>query len=193
MCFSGGKSLNGIYDPGSDATLPFSMRGVISYLPIRTPSEFEYLICDKIWLTSEDTWNPNSDAIAREEETFNHESGRKVMAMRFLRGEERSPGTLNDPLTDCEPEIYQITRKISVLNTRIEKEEHAICTLGTDLRRFHLDPRELQQRFGGVSLDIVDNTLKATTQHTFRAGEMPLSRRYKTNIQQLRYRRLRDP
>jgi hypothetical protein len=192
LCFSGGKSLNGIYDPGSDVTLPFSMKGVISYLPIRTPSEFEYLSCDKIWLTSEDTWNPNSDTIAREEETFNQESGRKVMAMRVLRGEERPPVTLNDPLTDYEPEINQIARNISVLNTRIEKEEHAISTLSTDLRRFHLDPRELQQRFGGVSLDIVDNTLKATTQHAFRAGEMPLSRRYKTNIQQLRYRRLRD-
>jgi hypothetical protein len=114
------------------------------------------------------------------------------MAMRVLRGEERPPVTLNDPLTDYEPEINQIARNISVLNTRIEKEEHAISTLSTDLRRFHLDPRELQQRFGGVSLDIVDNTLKATTQHAFRAGEMPLSRRYKTNIQQLRYRRLRD-
>jgi hypothetical protein len=85
--FSGGKSLNGICDPGSDVT--FSMKGVISYLPIRTPSEFEYLTWDKILLTSEDNWNPNSDTIAREEEALNHESGRKVMAVRVLRGEER--------------------------------------------------------------------------------------------------------
>ncbi len=104
------------------------------------------------------------------------------MAMRVLRGEERPPVTLNDPLKDYEPEINQVTRNISVLDTRIRGEEHAISTLSTYLRRYNLDPRELQQRFGGVSLDIVDNTLKATTQHAFRAGEMPLSRRYKTNI-----------
>jgi hypothetical protein len=61
-----------------------------------------------------------------------------------------------------------------------------------DPRRFNLDPRELLQRFEGVSLDVVDNTLKATMQYAFRAGEMPLSRRYRTNIQQLRHRRLRD-
>ncbi len=107
-------------------------------------------------------------------------------------GRRTTPLTLNDSLTDCEPEINQVTRNSSVLNTRIENDEHAISTLSTDLRRLNLDQRELQQRFGGVSLDIVDNTLKATTQHAFRAGEMPLSRRYKTNIQQLRYRRLRD-
>jgi hypothetical protein len=192
LCFSDGKSLNGIYDPETDLTLPFSMKGVISYLPIRTPSEYEYLSCEKVWLTSEETWNPNSESIARREESFNYESGRQVKAMRVLRGVQRLPVTLNDPLTDIEPEINRITRNISVLDTQIRKEERTINTLNTDLRRYNLDPRELQKRFGGVSLDIVDNTLKATTQHAFRAGEMPLSRRYKTNIQQLRYRRLRD-
>jgi hypothetical protein len=80
--FSDGKSVNGIYDPGSDAML-------ISYLPIRTLSEYEYLNCDKIWLTSEDDRNPNADTIAREEEAFNQESGRKVMAMRVLWGDQR--------------------------------------------------------------------------------------------------------
>jgi hypothetical protein len=107
-------------------------------------------------------------------------------------GRRTTPLTLNDSLTDCEPEINQVTRNSSVLNTRIENDEHAISTLSTDPRRFNLDPRELLQRFEGVSLDVVDNTLKATTQYAFRAGETPLSRRYRTNIQQLRHRRLRD-
>jgi hypothetical protein len=137
-------------------------------------------------------WNPNADTIALEEEAFNQENGRKVMAVRVLRGDERPPVTLNDPLTEWEPEINRVTRNIAALDSRIRREEHAISTLSTDLRRYNLDPRELQRRFGGVSLDIVSNTLKCTTQHAFRAGEMHLSRRYKTNIQQLRYRRLRD-
>jgi hypothetical protein len=192
LCYSGGKSLNGIHDPETKVTFPFSIKGVTSYLPIRTPSEFEYLSCDKIWLTSDETWNPNSDDIARAEESFNHDQGRKVMALRVLRGDDRVPISPDDPLTEIEPEINPVSRNISVLNSRMIKEEREINTLSTDLRRLDLDPKKLQKRFGGVSLDVVANTLKATTQHAFRDGSMPLSRRYKTAIQQLRYRRLRD-
>ena len=192
LCYSGGKSLNGIYDPETRVTFPFSVKGVISYLPIRTPPEFEYLSCDKIWLTSDETWNPNSDYIARAEESFNHDLGRQVMALRVLRGDERVPVSPDDPLMEMEPEINPVARNISVLNSRMRKEEHEISTLSTDLRRLDLDPKQLQQRFGGVTLDVVNNTLKTTTQHAFRDGSMPLSRRYKTSIQQLRYRRLRD-
>lgn len=114
------------------------------------------------------------------------------MALRVLRGDERVPVSTDDPLTEMEPEINLVSRNISVLNSRVIKQEHEISTLSTDLRRLDLDPKKLQKRFGGVSLDVVANTLKATTQHAFRDGSMPLSRRYKTAIQQLRYRRLRD-
>jgi hypothetical protein len=87
-----------------------------------------------------------------------------------------------------EPEINPVSRNISVLNSRMIKEEREINTLSTDLRRLDLDPKKLQKRFGR-SLDVAANTLKATTQHAFRDVDA-LSRRYKTAIQQLRYRRL---
>ena len=32
-----GKSLHGIYVPEKDLTIPFSMRGMMSYIPVRLP------------------------------------------------------------------------------------------------------------------------------------------------------------
>jgi hypothetical protein len=47
-----------------------------------------------------------------------------------------------------EPEINPVSRNISVLNSRMIKEEREINTLSTDLRRLDLDPKKLQKRFG---------------------------------------------
>jgi hypothetical protein len=93
---------------------------------------------------------------------------------------------------NVEPAIDAISRNISVLATRAHKEQARVSTIRTDIRRLNLDPKELQERFGGVSLEVVSNTLKNTTQHAFRDGTMPMARRYKTSMQQLRYRRLKD-
>ena len=169
---------------------PFSMRGVISYLPIRNPTEFEYLSCEKVWLTSEMIWDPTSEEVARKEVSYNHDQGRSVKKLWVVRGVVEQDR--DDPAMDLEPEIHSVARNIAKLQTRVEMEERKIATLNTDLRRLDLNPRELQERFGGVSLDVVSNTLLATTQHAFRSGQMPLTRRYKTAIQQLRYRRLKS-
>jgi hypothetical protein len=49
--FSKGKSIHGIRLEDSSLTLPFSMDGCISYLPIQTPNEWELKDCPKIWPT----------------------------------------------------------------------------------------------------------------------------------------------
>jgi hypothetical protein len=190
LSYSKGKSLNGIHDPETGTVFPFSMKGVVSYLPIRTPTEFEFLSCDKIHLTSEMEWDPNADDISRAEGFHNHEQNRHVAASRVLRGEERPPVTLED--LNVEPAIDAVSRNISVLATRAYREEAHTSSVNTDIRRLNLDPRELQDRFGGVTLDVVSNTLKNTTQHAVRDGTMPMARRYKTSLQQLRYRRLKE-
>lgn len=190
LSYSDGKSLHGIEDPDSGMMFPFSMQGVTSYLPIRTPTEYEYMSCEKVELTSQFDWNPNADDISRAEEDHNRDQNRHVAALRVLRGEDRPPVTFED--LNVEPAIDAISRNISVLATRAHKEQARVSTIRTDIRRLNLDPKELQERFGGVSLEVVSNTLKNTTQHAFRDGTMPMARRYKTSMQQLRYRRLKD-
>ena len=68
--FTKGRSLHGIHIPEKNMTIPFSMRGMMSYIPIRLPSEEEMESCQRIMMTSEEEWRPYSTSWAENEEVF---------------------------------------------------------------------------------------------------------------------------
>jgi len=94
--FSKGKSIHGIRLEDSSLTLPFRMDGCISYLPIRTPNEWELKDCPKIWLNdSVRTWDPQSDLLAQQESTYSVNQGRKVATVAlFAVMRSRHPSTI---------------------------------------------------------------------------------------------------
>ena len=67
---SNGKSLFGIYDHKTNVHLPFSLYGCIAYLPTRLPTEHELDNCDRIYLTSDEPWDPYSKTFADRERPF---------------------------------------------------------------------------------------------------------------------------
>ena len=68
--FTKGRSLHGIYVPEKNLTIPFSLRGMMSYIPVRLPSEEEMERCQRIQMTSEEDWRPYSSSWAENEEGF---------------------------------------------------------------------------------------------------------------------------
>ena len=52
--------MHGIYVPNEGVTIPFKMRGMMSYLPTRLPTEEELRTCRHIQMTSFEEWRPYS-------------------------------------------------------------------------------------------------------------------------------------
>jgi hypothetical protein len=55
------KSTHSIYIPEHNLKIPLSMRGVISYIPVRKPTVQELESCWWITLTSDMEWDPHSE------------------------------------------------------------------------------------------------------------------------------------
>ena len=144
------------------------MDGCISYLQIRTPNEWELKYCPKIWLTdSVRTSDPQSDLLAQQESTYSVTQGRKVATGCALRRNEIETSLNNLAIAiDREPFYGKIRRLHDEETARVKR----ISRGSTDIRWLDLDPTQLQHRFGGVSLDVIDNNLKATTQLARRIG-----------------------
>jgi hypothetical protein len=164
-------------------TIPFSMDGCISYLPIRTPTEWELKDCPKIWLTdSVRTWDPQLDLLAQQESTYSVNQSRKIATFRALCSDEVETSLNNSAIAiDRDPFYGKIGRLHEEETARVKR----ISRVSTDIRRLDLDPTQMQRRFGGASLDAIENTLKATTQLLVRRiGTGALTRRYSTKIKQ---------
>ena len=63
-------SIHGILDPVTDAFIPFSLHGCISYVPIRLPTERELQTCRWIELTQETEWLPYDNRFHLQEQPF---------------------------------------------------------------------------------------------------------------------------
>ena len=114
--------------------------------------------------------------------------GRTVAIVRALRSDEVKTFLNNSAIAiDRDPFYGKIRRLHNKETARVKR----ISRVFTNICRWDLDPTQPQRRFGGVSLDVIDDTLKATTQLARRIGTGALTRCYSTTkIKQLWYRHL---
>jgi len=139
--------------------------------------------CPKIWLTdSVRTWDPQLDLLAQQESTYSVNQSRKIATFRALCSDEVETSLNNSAIAiDRDPFYGKIGRLHDEETARVKR----ISRVSTDIRRLDLDPTQMQRRFGGASLDAIENTLKATTQLLVRRiGTGALTRRYSTKIKQ---------
>ena len=170
----------------SDLRIPLHLNGVISYFPVRKPTLNEWETCDLdmiIHMTSEEPeWDPNTDMFETREERLldNPELLSEISAIHM--------STLSANPEDLGAEL---TRQICVVRTDYDKASH-LSGVSTGKREYKVDAETLAKRWN-IPLRTAKRTLDATTQRGIRTVLHPtLSRRFRTNDRQLRYRRLTE-
>jgi len=75
-CLSKGKSTHSIIIHGENINIPLNLNDIISYFPIRTPTQRELEELNLITLTSDIEWNPHSSTFQELEESFSKNNER---------------------------------------------------------------------------------------------------------------------
>ena len=170
-------------------TLPLELFGVISGFVTRKPTVEEFETCPRYVLTAEGPeYNPSTSAYAEQES-----------AMVDFRGQlkedvsEKIERRLFGISIEEDDRLYATMNFQNLSTLCISQEPETSTTIAgvsTELRSEGIDAGTLAKNWG-IGLETAKKTLKVTTQRGIRTVVHPtLSRRFRTNDRQLRYRRL---
>jgi hypothetical protein len=194
--------------------IPLSIHRVISYFPTFKPTPHQYESCDRVFhMTAEEPeWDPTNPIFAEQEAALVDDQGCLVNTQgdrgrtsRVLAGVSSSqPSTAfiaavrQDPmLNDCvSPTMNEhlflesLKQSVNISSTQLANQETVNQLEVTQRHKGVLRSEDLARNFG-ISMDAAQRTLKVTTQRGIRTVLHPcISRRFRTNDRQLRYRRL---
>ena len=203
----------GIYDKDSDTFISMVMNGSFCSMLTRCPTPEEMDRCRRIYLSSEDMWDPNGSPFGSTLGEFPAISDmRRQLDERVVCAKEgvhplptnKVPTTASEYDTAmlsispalCHGTFVQRVVSSSTIpstapptvprsRTRISPMDSAI----TKDRHHPLTPASLAKKFG-IGLACAKQTLKVTTQLGTRSAIHPLSRRYRTDFWSNRHRRL---
>jgi len=176
-------------------SISLSLRGVTSFFPTRKPMVSEYEELPRYELTYEDPiFDPNDPSLAqREASTVDYEGN---VVSTGDHGDQEQRRRLFGVATTGSSLSSDVTLSgISV--TLVDSEFHRsmiasvrISSLETVKTRTGIDAAKLARNWG-IGLERAEKTIQVTTQRGVRTVLHPsLSRRFRTNDRQLRYRRL---
>jgi len=165
--------------------IPLSIRGVISYVTTRKPTIKEYEQCPedhRIELTYESPeWDPSTTR-------FEEQEARMVDSSGALIEQELKPRAHQiAAFHQLDHEVLDDSLLYDALMMRCDA---TLASVQTQQREWQVGPTSLAQTWG-IGLQTAKRTLDVTTQRGIRTVLHPtLSRRFRTNDRQLRYRRL---
>ena len=183
--------------------IPCTFQGVSSYFPTRKPTREEYENADLdhcIELTDGDNpWDPHSDRFRVEEEAMLDSKGqlRERVSKETVDRVVSALQAYQTPLLHDLGSALQGTVHVRTVSTVAKpKQKHrtahrvTIRAVKTARQRFKMEPARLAKNWG-ISLNAARKALEATTMKGVWTTLHPtLSRRFRTNDRQLRYRRL---
>ena len=174
--------------PEQELRIPLKIHGIISYLPVRTPSKEELSSLEVLLELTPQTsvWNPHDDTFQIQEDsmlTFNGEL-KEPTKRNFIVSSVISRAT--DPVIFGE----DVTRRASEMGF----SEHKIYSIKTaDGVRSSIKPADLASIWN-IGLETARRTLKVTTRLCPRnVDDITLNRRYSVNDRMIRYRRIDAP
>jgi hypothetical protein len=197
-----------INQDGEELTIPLTLRGVVSYLSTRKPTMAEYQTCRRVELTSEEPeWDPSSITFQDQEDAtvdahgWVHDTGDRNGKSRRIISSSRMTSSVSvsrahacdyvNANSQCSTVLTEINPKLheDFLLESLEMNVK-VSAAGTGKRKHTLSADKLAKNWA-ISLDAAKQTLDVTTQRGVRTVANPsLSRRFRTNDRQLRYRRL---
>ena len=178
--------------------IPLNVDGVTSTFPTRKPTEYEIATCRRFDLTDPDKiYNPHDPFYAQAEEAAVAtllQTGDREQPVRRLASVYKSLATARQVaaahsqcsavLLDISPTLNDCTF-LTALENAVTVSSVKATTTGSGI-----DAETLAKNWG-IGIHTARRTLKVTTQRGVRSVLHPtLSRRFRTNDRQLRYRRL---
>jgi hypothetical protein len=167
--------------------ISLELQGVMSGFQARLPTPTEIDTCVHVELTEQDTWDPSSDELEKQE--LLKESRLSTVA-----------GAESTMFSDRKSEVSAVLSAVSstlVVDEFVRGMEESVritsavasSTVRTKSRHSTMEPMELSRHWG-IGLLTAQKTLRVTTQKGLRTAVHPLHRRYRTQQQQLRYNHL---
>ena len=181
------SSTHSIYAPEDNITIPLEMHGCISYFSSRSPTKQELENCPWIILTSPTEWNPYSMTFANDEKKAELALDETDLTQRVIYEVNKVEGS-EDVSCNHSPNDYD--KYVMVRNIdAIKMHERRVNALGSGKRNFPVTKEELMRKWK-IGYKTAEMTLKNTTQKVIRNAIHPISRRYRTKQQALRYNQL---
>ncbi|KAI2493824.1 hypothetical protein MHU86_20705 [Fragilaria crotonensis] len=183
-------------DPDVPYVIPLSIHGVTSTFPTRKPTLAEYESLPHLTLTSEDPpYDPYDQSFAAEElalTKYLSETGDRIGASppRTRRLCSVSEMTSFASHVQRELDVPSLSLQMTSPTLAIDSFHRSISALRSSPPGKQFDPQLLARNWG-IDLQTAKRTFNVTTQRGIRTVLHPtLSRRFRTNDRQLRYRRL---
>ena len=180
--------------------IPLSLHVVISYFPTYKPTKEQFETLPRYYLTQEQPeWDPNDTSFAEQENAMTNSSG-EVLETGDSQGRLHSLMSVKVSRTHSISVAHDIQNSVlrGVSDTLDDKtflkdmeSRVQISSVSTSVKKPRIDAATLAKKWG-IGLEVAQNTIRKTTQRGVRTVLHPtLSRRFRTNDRQLRYRRLR--
>jgi hypothetical protein len=184
-------------DPTDRLVIPLTIHGVTSSFPTRKPSAQEYESCPHYDLTFETPdYDPHDPTYSRQEQVALDalalpETGDRVRRIMSVSSSTAQARDIHDYYSRDNAILSDISH---VLEPRLFlhdlESSRMIATVKSISQRPGIDAETLSRNWG-IGLASARRTLEATTQRGVRTVLHPtMSRRFRTNDRQLRYRRL---
>ena len=165
-----------------DIFFPMSMRGTTTMIKTRCPTRQELDECRKYYLSDPDYWDPNNVQFT---------PGKRIESITV------STATIAPSFTDlslrqeCQRDICSLSvpRKPTHYPPNATLNDFGGKNILTSDRHHEITPEMLSRKWG-CGLKTARATLDHTTQMAVRSAVGPLTRRYRTDIMQLHYKRL---
>ena len=161
------------FDDGTQIPLEFD--GVLPYLRVRRPTNKELDSCKRLQLTSEGEWNPND---------FNG----ILSSMQHEQSQDDINGNHHDPTS--KQLLHSNLASILAAQPMLYPNNETYSTLSAikSVSKNTITPEALSKLWG-IGLKTASRTLKSTTHKCIRSTGL-LSKRFKTDKAQLRYKQL---
>ena len=193
-------------DNGEPLRIPLSLKGVFTYFPVRRPTKQEYEntpLSRRYTLTADSpSWEPDTNRFAEQESAMLDTRFRLIeldessVATRKISALETQLDDYSDPEPWLARALNETVNVSSVMTNGIPRHKSVIAAkrdLGAFASGKRLKPVSAHTiaKNWGIGLQLAKRTYEVTSQTGIKTLLHPtLSRRFRTNDRQLRYRRL---
>ena len=191
--------------PEEGFEIPLNYAQNVTSFQTRAPTEQEIDTCYRVDMTSHVAWDPatiGAPKLSQEEEARKRIVGKVKIDSAIVEKETAllasDESEFDILLNDCSS-VYSekvLTQKLiaavkiaSEYSSSEEPNEKKISAVGSEKRHSRATPEEIARKFG-CGLEAGRKTLKATTNFGVRTATDAMTRRYRTNLMQMKHRRL---